>query len=381
MSERINPKIRSLTSALFAALLTGCAQQQIPFQADSYNKALADFGGNQILLNILRATKRKPMYFANIGNYTAKDAVGANVKASLPIVDWAVGTPSISPSLDFNSGMSSISIQNLNTQKFQRGILTAVKPTTLQLFDDNGWRPEILLNMMTRKIHLTRESMLKLLQAKESNCASTKRFQTTCDSITNLENQIEDKCEAERTEVFDRDFWTSTGRKDMTFVNHGGRLCSVMTYQNIVRYLIVAGARGERTYKELKGGGLEISSTSASESFKFTMSMRSPQNIIYYLGELVRRDIHEKDGYLVKLVDEATRSEIVMFDVRDGLGLGPDDISATDGAQSIHISAPNYDDTQAHRSFQIITLVKQLIDLQIDSKDIPLPNTLIVSGG
>jgi hypothetical protein len=176
MVDRLGRSARVFVLLLTQALF-GCAiVDSYSGRAVDYNREAESAQGEVLLLNIVRASMRRPMQFTGLQSITGS----ANVSGA--VTGGAVGTkqtpyisqfPKILPPTNSNTALSSILAGNvsgnaslsgsatftvpvLDTQEFYQGIL---QPIPLQAFDyylQQGFPPELLFDLFILKVEVTR---------------------------------------------------------------------------------------------------------------------------------------------------------------------------------------------------------------------------------
>ncbi|MDP6706918.1 MAG: hypothetical protein QF893_11295 [Alphaproteobacteria bacterium] len=129
--------------------LNACAfQEQISDHAVQYNKAVEEAHNAQMILNILRASDRRPMHFTAVtkvlGRLTLTTAGGIGI--TIPFGGDAASTFPLSPEFSVTQQSSpSFDVGVLDKQDFMRGILLPIETSTFQFYWNNRWPPEVLI--------------------------------------------------------------------------------------------------------------------------------------------------------------------------------------------------------------------------------------------
>jgi hypothetical protein len=152
-------------AAVFAfLLLASCESMSMSGQTIAYNEAVAKSTNEFFLLNVLRARDRFPLYYTRTTGATS--AFGAT-----PGVTVGISDKSLTPSATISApGSNTVSLANLDDQKFMRGILTPVSFATLGFYLDQGWTKEVVLLMLLEKIQLDREFIGKFVDEFNARC-------------------------------------------------------------------------------------------------------------------------------------------------------------------------------------------------------------------
>ncbi|HEU0100407.1 MAG TPA: hypothetical protein VFQ67_16735 [Allosphingosinicella sp.] len=116
--------------------------------AIDYNRDFAKSRNEMLLLNVLRAAAREPLQFSTMGTVTG--AVGNGGELTLPFNNLiGAGAGVVSPSLKITDAVNpSVTITPLASKEFATGILSPIRPETIQLFLHNGWDAEFLLPLV-----------------------------------------------------------------------------------------------------------------------------------------------------------------------------------------------------------------------------------------
>ena len=174
MSRRTNAAAR-LAAGLFGLTLGGCSViDDYSWRAVDFNREAEQAQQQVLLLNIIRASLRRPMQFTSLQTVTGSANVtgsingGANQVVNTPLISRFGLTPAntstvLSRILTGNvtgnvnmGGSATFTVPILDTQEFYRGILT---PIPLQAFDyylQQGYPAELLFDLLVLKVEVTR---------------------------------------------------------------------------------------------------------------------------------------------------------------------------------------------------------------------------------
>jgi hypothetical protein len=162
MSHRALRLILTVMSGLFA--LTGCSShRQLATQAVGFNLTVEKAQNEMLLLNVIRAKDRLPMYMTGIsslsGNVATSLSTGVSgsytrskghVPSVLDTLTRSV-TPSVGASLSTNP---SFSLAVLDTQEFMKGFLSPVSTETLAYYWNQGWPKDLLLYLLVQRVEI-----------------------------------------------------------------------------------------------------------------------------------------------------------------------------------------------------------------------------------
>jgi hypothetical protein len=153
-----------LAAPLLAAALAGCAiVDDFSGRAVDFNKQAEQAQEQALLLNIVRASLRRPMQFTGLQSITGTASISGGSTLSVPFGE-ATHRPrgAVSPDVAGFSGTISggptFIVPVLDTQEFYEGILA---PISLQVFDyylQQGLPAEVLFDLFVSKIVITQGS-------------------------------------------------------------------------------------------------------------------------------------------------------------------------------------------------------------------------------
>ena len=406
-------KAKFFVAFAVAVLLAGCAKHQIPFHSFGYNEALYLQGNQQILLNIVRAAKRQPMYFTGVQDVSFSDSVDISLGASTTATsadEFRNGSvvSSVKPSLAVNDGFSSFKASNLNTAKFATQLLEPISATTFQYLAGLRIPSERLLYLFVDSITLSEDDYQKIMGNAEDHCLSVPEddahdycMARRWDQINNLaplERQTHNSCEARRPKARTR-YYDVVGKgnkitqiktKVRKFRNGGRGPCDRLLYSELVRALVIGdveitGIRNAPDQVEKRGPfqGIRLSvfdtednevnlgfGTEASKTKFQSISLRSPEGVLYYLGEILAIDQFQNDGHVPRIFDDP------MFEVEVGATASSQDVAIAYEGDVFHIDNKRRPDRQENLSMSIMTLLQLLIQLQTNENRINPDQTI-----
>ncbi len=135
-----------------AVALAGCAGQ-IPFSSavNQYNTDTEKAQDSAILLNVIRASKRRPLVFFDVTTVTGSSPATGSLGFSLPLSNLSSTAATAAPTLNFSGGPS-VSAGPVVTQDFYKGVLAPVSAATIDLFVQRGVNRDLLFNLIFEKI-------------------------------------------------------------------------------------------------------------------------------------------------------------------------------------------------------------------------------------
>jgi hypothetical protein len=420
------PPFRSLAQcALLALVLSGCASDRwIGDRATAYNKALERTGNQELLLNVLRASRRRPEYFS----YISQIHGGSGLNLPSASVGGAFNTPQTSPitanvTLGY-VGTASFDVGALDTADFLRGITSAVSLETITRYWGQDWSPELLWFLLVRRVEVHR---MPNAASEQPHSLWTDRWPAG----TRTNPTAPDAVYFDNYPGSDEDFlafkWISQRLLDAPFGIHPREALYRVDMGPPIDARQVQEARGlwadpkqEVTVRTLADGRFQLQR--AIRTFEFTVAgacpgdvrttghpasaeiehdqappragckpspqritiyLRSPEGIQFYLGELVRAGLRraaagEPNPLTVRICARrgSPPRETLLFDVRR-LAAGettPLDVEFEGERYGVPAEPPNADEfaeCDAQNTMHVLSFVSQLLSLQRSARDLP----------
>jgi len=410
---------RSICAALVTlALLQGCTlSRPLARHAVSYNRTVEDAQNQMLLLNIVRAKERMPMYFTSIGGITT--SVGYTIDSgSLSLTDpvtttvtravkgnevtdtkadgrgdtWTLGIPSFS-----YSDKPTVQISVLDSQEFMSGTLTAVKPETVYYYWEQGWKAEVLIYLLVENIRLgsdlskkicpdlSDEERGELIENDPDSEAAFAKFEQCVNGF------LRSRCHIDLTSrLTDLGSTPVAGAADVSSLISSHDKGFVVTTK-------VDGEGGETTRLQRREAQLTLVCDSYEAGVatprqdpgatEIRVVFRSPRGVLYYLGEIARAWAEGRTGQVPKIHVEDARGNVSatpLFVVRKASECGEALVQVDYRDQSYVVPAPSVvgdgGACEPGRSMQALTLVSQLISLQKSAKELPGPALVRVVG-
>jgi hypothetical protein len=138
----------------------------------AFNKEIAASTNELLLLNTLRARARLPTYYTRLTSATESTTFTPSASMALPLGPGAV-KKGFAPTFSFgDNAQNQLTLQNLDDQKFMRGVLSPVSVDVLSFYLRQGWPAEVLLMVTVSRISVTQDAAEALIQAFETRCAA-----------------------------------------------------------------------------------------------------------------------------------------------------------------------------------------------------------------
>lgn len=406
-----------LTIAM-ACLLSGCiTDRAIVAQADGHNQTVELIQNRMLLLNILRTSKQQPTYFTALttvrGDATVVVGTGS---IAVPFGGGGDEKYNVNPNASLTI-KPSFDMAVLDTQEFHRGFLQPVTPETMGFFLDQGWPRQLVLHLFVREIQFA--SGERITNTPIGDPEEFAKFQGLMDAWTSPGARIEvttvEKVECLGPDLSEKDV---PNPRELLKLREGGFIlksgpCAAATEaqpkaEDAVFHLAqtkkvselhvvsrsVADPKAESQPHTLRFIPEPAASTGGPAQNTDIVRLRSPEAMVYYIGELVRSQ-QLNTGAPVKIAvgpafactnlgkNKDARSRAYLFRVDHPIRRGIEytvTVRFEDGDYGIRSSPWDCkDDAEAEdRSTHVMRLLTQIIGLQKSGDAFPAPQTLRV---
>jgi len=404
--ERVRPAI----VACLLCGLAGCASQRdFVQQAHKANIVLEEAHNQVLLLNILRAEQRRPLYFTAISEFQGPLGT-ASTESAFSIT---LGAADANPAFTFGPTKATadraiFKVAPLDTQEFIRGITQPVPMSVLKHYLDQGWPRPLLLSLLIRRLDIA---------PVDGKCPTfgglTTKPQFGRCSYVNFPEDEDDfrRFQAVLAAMLRCDVGIKPGGQPTEFgpplagrgvnrladriaaAKEGFKLTESGSGYMITKSPGLALTLAKKCWEDtLKSGS--PSTTSDHESGRTrvfgstdtdeedrkapelepSILIRSPEGVIYYLGELVRAA--RKHGAASEVTVAGKREPIfVLNELKSG--------ESASAAATVEYQGASYvipSSSVGGRSLHSLSLVAQLIGLQKKSSDLPASLSVRVIG-
>ncbi len=357
---------RYLTLLLLVLLLAGCAfQVRIAEDGVAYNKTVERMQNELLLLNILRAKDRKPMHFTALslirgnlrGSFDSRGTFPFGGDASDMFTSSAAASYTSNPSFD---------VAILNSQEFMKGIMSPTPMETIGYYQDQGWPPRLLAYLFIRRIVVGEEEYVNYPPDRG-------RFAEFRDFIEN-----------NKLLIVERDL-------PPTVIGPALPKESFLDLGNLVK----AQKAGLKVLETRPDSGMYVLQKPRSElTFVLEESLkpvgivyvRSPEAILYYLGELVRAQEADDHFPMPKIStrigpgrDDKEWWNLFLARRQTTADGNPLVFTEYDGTTYV-IPAQRSGDDGSGRSMNCLNLVTQLVALQKVSKELATTSAVTLIG-
>lgn len=417
--------IRPAGTAIAAAMLLALAGCAFPTQlqriAVDQNQVVASTADSLTLLNILRASKWRPVHFTSISRISGnvdldtRGSVGGGIAISggndISLAPGASVGVSTRPSFDMTIH---------DSQEFQRGIMQPISAAIINYYLHTGWRSDLLTYLLVERIDFIADDnvtigdrsfkageAIETLQNDPSDAAAARQFHDFVACYTLSASQrpgstlpIRELAGMAPVGLGDLaildgktfDLGNGPGAADtdqnrdwVVRKTAGGEAVGLSRTTNPAcrdqSLTLIDGnsVRGQadpaiasiypsktRTFEvDIAGRGMRVRTS-------IDITFRSVDGVIYFLGEYVRATDATRASYAIPRKDGDAEVIEPLLLIEPGRG-GPHDLSAQLDGVAAHVPA----DCKC-RSFQVIALIEQLFNLHKSGSAAPLSTAVRV---
>ncbi|HEX4965655.1 MAG TPA: hypothetical protein VF173_32895 [Thermoanaerobaculia bacterium] len=430
MSQRIPRLVFAAVSGLLA--FGGCSShRQLATQAVDFNLTVEKAQNEMLLLNVIRAKDRLPMYMTGIaslsGNFQTSFSTGTGLSYSHSASTMTRGaTASASATLSANP---SFSLAVLDTQEFMRGFLNPINLDMLGYYWSQEWPRPLLLYLLVQRAEIESPAGTLVLRnypdSTDAGLGELTRFgcavrdflarnpglktKTFLDDVGPQLPETAVSDVAKLIQISQGGFQLGKGSAPGTYqlkrtrteqhftledkpAFHPSSGCGDADLISILTKPTGAGAKAEgspaapETYQDSAAAG-KIRVTLGDSKTTLTLVLRSPEALLYYLGELTRvanRKESPKIPYVciqhrfqplfVALPAGRCQGSQVVADAGKGRFSVPavSDDGLTEGKcddGDIRLEDANH--CEAGRSMHTLRLLSQILSMQKSAKDLP----------
>ena len=226
---------RKLMLAAAAMLLSGCADfPTMTDRAVAWNQTVADASNEVMLMNIVRASLREPMYFTRVNTNSALMEIDPKLGFTIPL-------SGADKSMDIGitaTNTNTVTFDSLSDSEFINGIMTPVTPDHFRFFTAAGWGRELPSLLFVTRIELEAAVLPALHHAVDVECKLPSRGETSLCLFWNDPSENPDT----HKECFRAD----KSAKNAIFLNNPG---NPGCFQTVLRALLVLNfAVDDRSY-------------------------------------------------------------------------------------------------------------------------------------
>lgn len=145
---------RHLMLILFTLSLAGCVtHRDLARNAVSFNLAVEQAQNEMLLLNTVRSSLRRPMYITGIQSVTG--SLSTQVSAGLSIPIGKKSETNLSTMGGNYTDHPTFNVAVFETEEFMRGFTAPIAPELLAYYWDQGWSAAFLLHLLVEHVRVT----------------------------------------------------------------------------------------------------------------------------------------------------------------------------------------------------------------------------------
>lgn len=313
-------KIGTATSLLLCTLTVGCATpKQVADQTVNMSLAIEDANNRMMLLNVVRAYNRMPMQFFRVNKVAGPAGVGSVTQGFTPALNGLFNAATaFTLASSYKPDQPAFDITPLDSQEFYQGITKPIDPKLFGYYLSQGWPRQLLFYMFVREIEkITTKSDGSTESVKIQNFPQSevhmKEFQEFADSLLGCDVHIEEEKQLAKfgpslkihshhpveklaaakvnglSLVEDGEFFQLAVISRASTLKVSRRTPSGATCK-FLQELTDGETQPSSRSMALKSHNDEGAATSKS-SVAYKLSLRSPEAMIYYLGEISRAQL------------------------------------------------------------------------------------------
>ncbi|MFT5291008.1 MAG: hypothetical protein ACI8QS_000480 [Planctomycetota bacterium] len=382
-------------SVLLLVLVSACAAplgtHRVAPTAVDLNKVLEQTHNEIVLLNIVRASKHLPQHWSALTTLRDTETLEYGTGGiGIPFGGASIDNYSVAPSAKWVT-KPGLEMAVQVSSEFTRGIMQPIDLQQLQYFLEQGWPPSFVFHLGVREISVTKQTRSQGEWVNTTTQAYTNRPDAEMQfegyaRFSRLLDQLLERglavAERRGSALEERSFhlYQPSGKAlaalrsadfDLTPNGLGRAIAVVPTTRSLI--LAIDGPVSEEGDWTEAGNSVAVDASGPNERFVFTLVMRSPESLIYFLGQVLRAQ--EGSQSFVPTYGERGR-EHALFTAGVGTPDDPAAVSVEHGGQ-LYIIPPA---TQTDRSLMTFSFASLLINLNRSRKDLPTSSVIAISG-
>ena len=385
--------------AICLMAITGCARVELSLNAGGYNKALARAGNKEVLLNAVRASRGYPLHFTSIGDFTGKSVFNtARVMGSIPFVRDTNTPHALTPSVSVQGNISDVKIASINSKEFAEGLIKPMKIGDFTIYwNSPEWDTEFITMMMISRhvVHMNDHKLIETNYKNRCRAPRSTRDEELCRLIKqNIASCSRSKSPNSRRPVREGDFfiyendpyhvckfkqfqsyrWKIQLAQLKLIPNRDAATDDITSFTGIFSILHSPESSEVAASREIAVDQVQSENADAKSFF----SLRSPGDMIQYVGKLISAQLRRRAPY-TPMIRLDSGSFVPLFKInRAGEGDGSVAVGVSFEGERFQVPDTGFDRRRQHQSLQALALINQLLTLKT-SRDLLKGNTLLVS--
>lgn len=329
--------------AAIALSCAACTRAELVDKADAYDAAIWDSSNKQILLNAVRASQRAPMSFVGYGDVLATPNLSGAAAGTFNFSPAGLTNYSLSPAVSYGGGFSSFTINNLNHSDFMKKMQDPVTGDLERHFLRLNWPKEMVNLLLVHSIELTKARYAQLKEMVRNKCDTdfSPRTRDLCDHIR-VDREYDDRCPT-----------PDTAGPGMPILNTAREFCSMNRFQYALHMFRLLNVEN------------------------FPGKYRSPEGILYYLGELIAAQNYSAEPYTPTMLigTGGGHKRVNLFVVQRGISANAA-VQVYFHGDGFFIPQPRLGSPDEERSLQVLDLVTQAIVMATSKDSLPKSNAV-----
>lgn len=368
-------------SAVLVCMLTllagGCANF-VSHTAVAYNDGLSDSFNTLILSNVIRASQGLPTYYSALGEYSASQSHGVGFDPSLSINFDGVSGANVNAAMNADSqNEENASASSLETHDFAAAMHAGITASIFETLTESRDRDHMHLTLvlLVELVVISEGDFRYVMNSIDSNCGGRSDllsavYQGICRFLSSADRSLT---------CFDLTTTAGTGGKTgalITLLNDPTNPCRYRLFRIFAEALTLNDlhAREENNATVIRLGHVAPGKPIFREPGT-GIQVRSPHEVISYLGQVVRLRNTNDGGHLA--LSDQNGNSVPVFAVNQG---APDDAPITARLNRFDYSVPGWQDSDSYFTLRSIALVKDIIALNTGQSQLPKNPTILLGG-
>ena len=367
---------------MLAGMLVASCQNIVASNGIYYNVGLAEASNNLLLTNVIRSAKGYPNYYTLVGDYSGSSSIGYGPTLSTSVPPYALKSIPIDVGLGPSLGHDrSANVSSLETKEFTKAMHARVTPDLMMFLIDS--RDEVhvhlIFSMLIKTSQVKLNDYREVVQYARNECAQrsaalSSAEQGICRNFEQILGDVQCDLGPERR---------GAGSAIVTLRNLPTNRCAYSQFRMFAEAVMLNRGRVHMD----KNGKLNVRFTRRGSGTRGLfdargtgVTLRSPNAIVQYLGEIVRDQYSRNGAWTPSLTTRSGRS-VPIFRVETGALAEHASATAEVDGQKFFIRAQMLGAPETDFSHRALTIIKDLQALNTARDDLPASPTIILEPG
>lgn len=369
--------LTGMASGLVSFALAGCGNM-VGNSGVYYNAGLAQSSNDVLLANVVRSAKGYPIYYSALGDYSGSTSVGTSADVSSDIIFATPDANSmhagVTPTVSANRNAN---VSSLETQQFVQGMHTRISP---QLFtflagSRQGANLNLKIALLVESFTITAAEVDRIVSGAQDVCrgrsASLPRVHRgVCATFQDTLAQA--SCAGDPK-------GGNSGAQLVSFRNDPSNPCEYARFRLFTEAFMLNEPRliPDKDGNTVVSVGFGASRTRLFGPKGTGFVLRSPNEVVGYLGEIVRE--RYRSGVQTKLTTAEGQSVPIIL-VERGLDGGRASVSVEVDSEKYWLPRQDLSRPQRDFSHHALAVVKDFQALNTSHSQLPSSPTIILGG-